>query len=131
MHYTLPSYLSNLPLYNKAMDIILLSRSISTYLNYDLSGLNKDGFEDNCIYFSGDIVQQSTCLAPEIINAEREKNSAKKHEHIKRLDGLIYRLYNNCKRLENANSNGKDYIPILRKELKKFKKLKHNWMLTL
>lgn len=131
MNYNLPSHLSDLPIYKKAMDIIMLSRSISTYLNQDLSYLNIDGTEDNNIYFSGDIVQQSTNLAPEIINAERERFSDKKHKHLESLDQLIYRLYNNCKRLEHSNSNGKDYLPILRGELRKFRKLQRTWMMTL
>ena len=127
----MPSHLSNIPLYQKAMDIFILSRSISTYLNDDLCVLNLDGTENNEIYFSGDIVQQSSSLAPEIINAERERFSDKKHKHIESLDRLTHRLYNNCKRLESSKSNGKDYLPILRKELKKFKKLQRTWMLTL
>ena len=113
------------------MDIFILSRSISTYLNDDLCVLNLDGTENNEIYFSGDIVQQSSSLAPEIINAERERFSDKKNKHIESLDRLTQRLYNNCKRLESSKSNGKDYLPILRNELKKFKKLQRTWMLTL
>ena len=81
MNYNLPSHLSDLPIYRKAMDIIMLSRDISTYLNHDLSYLREDGSEDNDIYFSGDIVQQSNNLAPEIINAERERYSDKKHKN--------------------------------------------------
>lgn len=131
MNYSVPSHLSNIPLYRKAMDIFILSRSISTYLNDDLCVLDLDGTENNEIYFSGDIVQQSYNLAPEIINAERERFSEKKHKHIESLDRLTYRLYKNCKRLENTKSNGKDYLPILRNELKKFRKLQRNWMLTL
>ena len=113
------------------MDIIMLSRNISTYLNQDLAYLNADGTEDHNIYFSGDIVQQSTNLAPEIINAERERFSDKKHKHLESLDQLTYRLYNNCERLEHSNSNGRDYLPILRGELKKFRKLQRSWMMTL
>ncbi len=113
------------------MEIIILSRSISTYLNYDLSYLKPDGTEDNDVYFSGDIVQQSTSLAPEIVNAELERYSDKKHKHLASLEKLTNRLYRNCIRLENCNSNGKDYLPVLRSELKKFKKLQHTWMLTL
>lgn len=113
------------------MDIIMLSRSISTYLNQDLAYLNADGTEDNNIYFSGDIVQQSTNLAPEIINAERERYSDKKHKHLESLDLLTHRLYKNCKRLEHSNSNGKDYLPMLRYELRKFRKLQRSWMMTL
>ena len=131
MNYNIPSHLSDLPIYQKAMDIIMLSRSISTYLSQDLSYLNPDGTEDSHIYFSGDIVQQSTNLTPEIINAERERYSDKKHKHLESLDLLTRRLYKNCKRLEHSNSNGRDYLPILRAELRKFRKLQRSWMLTL
>jgi len=93
--------------------------------------LNHDGTENNDIYFSGDIVQQSSNLAPEILNAERERHSDKKHQHIESLEQLTYGLFKNCKRLERTNSNGKDYLPILRRELKKFRILQKNWMLTL
>lgn len=82
MLYPIPSHLSDLPIYKKALDIIILSRSISTYLNQDLCYLKPDGSEDANIYFSGDIVQQSVSLAPEIANAERERFTDKKHKHI-------------------------------------------------
>lgn len=131
MSYHLPSHFSDLPIYKKAMDIIMLSRSISTYISQDLSYLNPDGTEDNNIYFTGDIVQQSTNLAPEIINAERERFSDKKHKHLESLDLLTTRLYSNCRRLERSNSNGKDYLPMLRCELRKFRKLQRSWMMTL
>ncbi|MDN3492698.1 hypothetical protein [Winogradskyella bathintestinalis] len=131
MNYNLPSHLSDLPVYQKAMDIIVLSRSISTYLNQDLSYLNADGTEDNDIYFTGDIIQQSSNLAPQIISAQSESCSDKKSKHLESLDRLTARLYRNCKRLEKSNSNGRDYLPILRGELKKFRKLKHHWMMTL
>lgn len=130
MNYNLPSHLSDLPIYRKAMDIIILSRSISTYLNHDLSYLNEDGSEDMDIYFSGDIVQQSVNLAPEIINVERAPHSEKKRKHLKRLDSLIYRLYRSCNKLEKSNSNGRDYLPILKGELKSFRKLQRSWMMT-
>ena len=131
MNYNLPSHLSELPIYRKAMDILMLSRSISTYISQDLSYLNEDGSEDNNIYFTGDIVQQSTNLAPEIINAERERFSEKKHQHLESLERLTNKLYRNCRRLERSKSNGRDYLPVLRGELKAFRKLQRNWMLTL
>jgi hypothetical protein len=129
--YTIPSHLSDLPIYKKALDIIILSRSISTYLHQDLCYLRPDGSEDTDIYFTGDIVQQSTSLAPEIVNAELERYSDKKHKHVASLERLTNLLYNTCKRLEKCNSNGKEYVPILRSELRKFKRLQHTWTLTL
>ena len=131
MFPSIPSHLSGIPIYRKAMDIFILSRSISTYLNQDLCILKPDGSEDNDIYFSGDIVQQSVSLVPEIMNAERERHSDKKYIHVASLKRLTNLLYKNCYRLEKSNSNGKDFLPILRRELKKFKRLQHTWSLTL
>ncbi len=126
-----PQNLSELPVYKKALDIFDLSQNISSYLNQDLSALKEDGSEDINIYFSGDIVQQSVSLVPEIVNVELERYSDRKHKHIATLKRITNMLYKNAYRLERSNSNGKDFLPILRKELKKFKKLQRNWLLTL
>ena len=131
MLYTTPSHLSDLPIYKKALEIFSLSRKISSYLNYDLAPLRVDGTEDEHIYFSGDIVQQSESLVPEIIKAEFARFSEKKHTHVASVKRLTNLLYKNSYRLEHANSNGKDFLPILRKELKKFRKLQYHWTLTL
>ena len=126
-----PLNLSELPIYQKALEIFALSQNISMYLNHDLSNLKPDGSEDNNIYFSGDIVQQSVSLAPEILNAELERYSDRKHRHIASLKRLTNKLYKSSYRLERSNSNGKDFLPILRSELRKFKKLQSSWMMTL
>lgn len=131
MLYNTPPNLSELPIYQKAVEIFALSQNISTYLSDDLSGLKEDGSEDYNIYFSGDIVQQSVSLAPEIANAELERFSEKKYKHIASLKRLTNMLYKNSYRLERSNSNGKDFLPILRSELRKFKKLQSTWLLTL
>jgi len=131
MIYSTPSHLYNSPIYTKALEIFSLTRKISHYLNYDLSGLKIDGTEDEHVYFSGDIVQQSELLGPEIIKAESQHSIDRKQKHAYRVERLTKMLYKNCKRLENCNSNGKDFLPILRRELKMFRKLQRNWMLTL
>ena len=131
MIYSTPSHLYNLPIYNKALEIFKLSRKISDYLNYDLSKLKADGSEDEHIYFSGDIVQQSELLGPEIIKAESESFIERKRIHADTVRRITDMLYRSCKRLEQCSSNGKDFLPILRKELKNFSKLQRSWMLTL
>ncbi len=131
MLHNTPSNLSELPVYKKAQEIFALSQSISTYLKEDLAPLNEEGKENSNIYFSGDIVQQSVSLAPEIANVELERNSERKYKHLASLRQLTNLLYRNSYRLEKSSSNGKDFLPILRNELRKFKKLQRNWMLTL
>ncbi len=117
--------------YKKAQEIFTLSQHISTVLTEDLAPLNESGEEDPNIYFTGDIVQQSVSLAPEILHAESKPFFEEKHKHIKLLSQLTHLLDKNCERLERANSNGKEFLPLLRKELHKFKKLQRTWMLTL
>lgn len=131
MLHNTPPNLSDLPIYRKALEIFALSQSISSYMQDDLVPLKDDGSEDTNIYFSGDIVQQSVSLAPEIVNAELERHSERKHKHLASLKKLTNLLYKNSYRLERSSSNGKDFLPILRNELKKFKKLQRSWMLSL
>ncbi len=118
-------------IYKKALEIFSLARSISNYLSHDLSPLHKNGMEDPHIYFTGDIVQQSVSLGPQILKAESQPFSEEKHKYAASVMRLSNLLYKNCERLERANSNGKDFLPLLRKELRKFRKLQHTWRLTL
>ena len=118
-------------LYRKAQEVFQLSRQISNYLGYDLAKLSKNGTEDPHIYFTGDIVRQSSSLAPEILQAELEVFSEDREKHFYSINRLLYLLNKNCDRLELANSNGREFLKLLRKELKNFRKLQRTWMLKL
>lgn len=126
-----PSHLPESALYKKALEIFTLSRHISHYFVDDLSGLQPNGNEDPYIYFTGDIVQQSVSLAPEIIKAESQVFSEEKHRHAASVEKLTNNLYKNCERLERSGSNGREFLQLLRNELKKFRKLQRTWMMTL
>ena len=121
----------NLAFYKKAIEIGSLSKIISNYLRADLSVLKSNGHADQNIYFSGDIIRQSDSLAPEIMKAEQELFSEQKQKHAETLKWLTNRLFINCSRLEKCNSDGREFMSILNRELHKFKKLQKNWMLTI
>ena len=121
----------NKAFYKKAIEIGSLSKIISNYLRADLSVLKSNGREDLNVYFSGDIIRQSDSLAPEIMKAEQEPFSEQKQKHAETLKWLTNRLFFNCSRLEKCNSDGREFISILSRELHKFKKLHKNWMLTI
>ncbi|MDP2686574.1 MAG: hypothetical protein Q8O62_05095 [Aequorivita sp.] len=118
-------------IYKKAMEIFTLSRHISFYLSHDLAYLQRNGKENKYIYFTGDIVQQSVSLAPQILKAESQFFSEEKHKYAASVMRLANLLYKNCERLEKVSSNGKDFLPLLRKEIKKFRKLQYTWRMTL
>jgi len=121
----------NKKLYKKALEIFTLSRNISTYLIHDMASLKETGEEDPYIYFTGDIIQQSDALAVSILNAE---NQIFQDDRIKKAHSSIQitnALYRNCERLERSESNGKEFLALLRKELGKFRRLQRNWMMSL
>lgn len=130
INYTSSDF-QNVPIYVKAQEISILSRNISLYIQDELSPLRLDGSEDSNIYFSGDIIYQSKSLAPEIAKAEKARYSDKKYKHINSVNQLTNRLSRNCRKLENCNSNGKEYISLLKEEIKKFRLLQRVWLLTL
>ncbi len=121
----------NRKLYKKALEIFTLSRNISNYLVHDLSALQSNGSENPHIYFTGDIIRQSDDLADRIIKAENRTFQDDRIEEANSLIHITNKLYKNCERLEQSNSNGKEFLILLRKELKKFKYLHRNWMMTL
>ncbi|MGJ8666678.1 MAG: hypothetical protein ACSHW7_09950 [Patiriisocius sp.] len=130
MSSQVPQFSPTSPIYLQAVEIFALSRNIANYLVEDFSSLQENK-ENPDVYFTGDIVQQSISLGPEILRAEQKVFSEEKYKHVASIDRLTNLLIRNCERLERSNSNGKDFLPILRKELKKFRKLQRTWMLTL
>ena len=118
-------------MYTKAQEIMQISRRISDYLTPDLAVLNDHGNEDKCIYFSGDIVRQSQSLIWNISKAENEFFQDSRSRYVSSVGRLTDRLFKNCENLEYTNSNGKEFLPILRRELLKFRKLQRVWKLTL
>ena len=131
MRSSIPNHFPHSALHKKAMEIFTLSRNVSGYFIHDLAPLRPNGTEDPDIYFTGDIVQQSVSLAPEILKAENEPFADEKYKSAASVIRLINLLYKSCERLEHVNSNGKDFLPLIRSEIKKFRRLQRTWMLTL
>ncbi|MFD2565288.1 hypothetical protein ACFSR1_21605 [Aquimarina rubra] len=96
-----------------------------------MAPLEKNGSENPYIYFTGDIIKDSDSLVPEIIKAENQPFQNDRLKHAISLEYLTNKLYRNCQRLEYSESNGRDFIKLLRKEIKKFKRLQRNWIMTL
>ncbi|HBB48099.1 MAG TPA: hypothetical protein DCZ44_00520 [Flavobacteriaceae bacterium] len=119
------------PLYDKALEILTMSRHMSYLFCEDLIGPETHGPEDDKIYFTGDIVQQSYNLAPEILRAEEQAYSEDKRRYAKRLKVLTKSLFYTCDRLENSPIKSKEFLPLFRKELRHFRKLQRTWAMML
>lgn len=113
------------------MEIIQLAKHISYYLIHDLAPLQMNGKENPDIYLTGDIIQQSVSLGPEILKAENHPLQDEKDKYAASVQHLSNRLYQSCKRLQHTQSNGNDFLPLILKEIRKFRKLQYSWRLNL
>jgi len=122
---------SKSPIYNKALEILSLSRNISNYLNYEMANLKYEGTEHPAIYLTGDIILHSNYLGDSILDAEKEVLSEKRDKHLTAIEKWTYRLHKNCERLEQQSDYGKDFIRLLKYEVRRFRVLQRKWMLSL
>jgi len=118
-------------LYSKAREIVNISKSVAEYLLPDLSGLNEKGLEDKNVYYTGDIIRYSESLLSNITKAESEFFQESRRQYVQAVELLSNRISKRCEYLEFANSNGRDFVRILHKEVRKFRKLEKIWRLTL
>ncbi len=123
--------LNQLIIYKKSIDIFKLSRRIASYITDDKdiismyrSGCKSDNYADN-------LVINAFRLVPKIVETESQENAGLKLRYAKSLRYYIDLLYKNCLQLENTKIQGKDFVKMLRKELKSFRKIHKRYVNSL
>ena len=123
--------LNHLTLYKKSLDIFKLSRQVASYITDDKdmismyrSGSRSDNYADN-------LVLNAFRLVPKVAEAESEENSGVKLKYARSLRYYIDRIYKSCIQLENSKIRGKEFVIMLRKELKSLKKIHKKYVSAL
>tara|TARA_R110001583_G_scaffold82774_1_gene219283 strand:+ start:17323 stop:17721 length:399 start_codon:yes stop_codon:yes gene_type:complete len=131
MYNSAQQNINELIIYKKSIDIFKLSRQIASYVTNDKdvismyrSGCKSDNYADN-------LVMNAFRLVPKIVEAETQENPRVKLKYAKSLRFFIDRLYQNCLQLENTKIQGKDFVIMLRRELKKLRKIHRNYVSSL
>lgn len=118
---------SNYSMYEHASQIKVLSEHVSQYLNYDLNSLDEQGKEHPGIYLTGDIILHSYFLGDAVLNSEKEVLSENREKYHSITEKWLYRLHKNCERLEKYTCNGKEFVQLLKHEIRKFQILHRKW----
>ncbi|PCH54117.1 MAG: hypothetical protein COC22_00885 [Flavobacteriaceae bacterium] len=115
--------LNELNIYQKSLDVFKLSRHVASYLTDDKdlismyrSGEKSDNYADN-------LVMNAFRLVPKIVETEIQDNPSLKLKYAKSLRYFIDRIYNDCITLDTTILHGKDFLLMLRKELKILRKI--------
>lgn len=117
------SNLNHSIIYQKSMDVFKLSRSVASYITDDKdvismyrSGCKPDNYADN-------LVMNAFRLVPKVVETEIQESPAKKLIYAKSLQYFIDVIYQDCLNLERTKIQGKDFVRMLRKELKSLRKI--------
>lgn len=123
MSYSDGQEINELRIYTKSVEIFKLSRGVATYITDDKdvismyrSGSKSDNYADN-------LVMNAFRLVPKIVETESKEIPVEKLKYAKSLRYFIDRLYQDCLNLERSKIKGKDFVKMLRKELKSLRKI--------
>jgi hypothetical protein len=115
--------INQLVIYKKSLDIFKLSREVASYITDDKdmismyrSGNKSDNYADN-------LVMNAFRLVPKIVEVETQNSKILKLKSAKSLKYFIDRIYHDCMTLENTKIQGKDFVHLLRRELKHLRKI--------
>ncbi|MDX1830292.1 MAG: hypothetical protein R3342_12185 [Lutibacter sp.] len=123
--------LGKLVLYQKSLAIFELARRVASYITDDKdmifmyrSGSKTDNYADN-------LVMNAYRLVPKIAEVETQNSKSSKLKLAKSLRYFIDRIYQDCVTLENTKIQGKDFVQLLRDELKHLRKIHKNYVKSL
>jgi hypothetical protein len=117
--------------YQKSLAIFELARRVASYITDDKdmismyrSGSKTDNYADN-------LVMNAYRLVPKVVEVEIQENPDKKLKYARALRYFIDRIYQDCLTLENTRIQGKDFVQILRSELKHLRKIHKKYVNSL
>lgn len=123
--------INQLVIYKKSIDIFKLSREVASYITDDKdmismyrSGNKSDNYADN-------LVMNAFRLVPKVVETETQESPTIKLKYAKSLRYFIDRLYQDCLNLESSKIQGKDFVRMLRKELKNLQKIHKTYVNSL
>jgi len=123
--------LGKLVLYQKSLAVFELARRVASYITDDKdmifmyrSGSKTDNYADN-------LVMNAYRLVPKIAEVETQNSKSSKLKLAISLRYFIDRIYQDCVTLENAKIQGKDFVQLLRDELKHLRKIHKNYVKSL
>ncbi len=110
-------------IYQKSIDIFKLSRSVASYVTDDKDVISMYHSGDRVDNYADNLIMNAFKLVPKVVETETQESPSKKLRYAKSLRYFIDRLYQDCLHLEGSRIHGKDFVRLLRKELKSLRKI--------
>ncbi|AKA34184.1 hypothetical protein [Flagellimonas lutaonensis] len=123
--------LHSLPVYRKSLVLRDLSDALASYLSYnkDLFSLRQSSsFRDN---LSDSLLTDATLITKEIEQAATSSSYSVRMKSLSFINIMTRNILAYCNGLERDGVKEKEYLNLLRKEIKSFRKAFKKWRLSL
>jgi len=119
--------LSSIPIYRKSLDLLQMSREIASYLSYnkDLLKLYQSNSHRDIMVDS--LLTDSILIPQQIEAAERSECYAARMRSATFINVIIRNINSYCTGLEKDGVKEKEYLNLLRSEIKSFRRLYKVW----
>lgn len=119
--------LSSVPVYRKSLELCSLSRALASYVtfNKDLLKLyQSQGLRD---IIADAILTDAILIPQQIAKAESSKSRSERLKSATFINVMIRNINSYCRGLEHDGVREKEYLNLLRKEVKSFRKSFKAW----
>jgi hypothetical protein len=123
--------INQLVIYQKSLYIFKLARRITSYITNDKDILSMYMSDKRSYRYADNLLMNALGLVPKIVETECQENPRLKLKYAQSLRYFIDGLYQNCLQLESTKIQGKDFVRLLRKELRHLRKIHKHYVKSL
>ncbi len=119
--------LSKIPIYRKSLDLLMISREIASYLSYNKDLLKL--YQSNSLrdIMVDSLLTDSILISQQIAEAERSESHAVRMRSATFINVIIRNINSYCIGLEKDGVKEKEYLNLLKSEVKSFRRMYKVW----
>ncbi len=123
--------LGTVPVYKKALELCEMSRHIVSYISFnkDLIKLYQSNSHRDVI--AGSLLTDTVLIPKKIEQAEHSESYAERIKNASFINVIIHNLNSYCTGLEKDGVKDKEYLQLLRQEIRSFRKTFKKWSRSL
>ena len=123
--------LGSIPVYRKALDLCNISREIASFVSYNKDLLKL--YQSNSLrdHIADSLLTDAILIPQQIAQAESSDSQAVKMKSVRFINIMIRNILSYCNGLEKDGVKEKEYLNLLRKEIRSFRKTFRVWRKSL
>ncbi len=121
----------SIPVYRKALDLCTISREIASFVSYNKDLLKL--YQSNSLrdHIADSLLTDAILIPKHIAEAETSDSQADRMKSARFINIMIGNIISYCNGLERDGVKEKEYLNLLRKEIKSFRKTFRIWRKSL